>query len=150
MRSEMSKIQFHFLEPVPNFKHRTALKKYILSIIKAEGYELQSLNYIFCSDNYLLNYNQQFLKHETLTDIITFQFNPPSEPIVSDIYISIDRVKENASLFNVSFINELHRVVFHGVLHLCGFRDKSKKEKAEMRLKEGFYLSRYFVPRETI
>ena len=111
---------------------------------------MQSINYIFCSDDYLLELNKQYLNHNTLTDIITFELNAPGEPILSDIFISIDRVKENAKTLEIPFKQELHRVIFHGALHLCGYKDKKKEEQKLMRRKEDEYLNHYFVPRGTL
>lgn len=111
------------------------IHKWIKMIILKENHTLSYLNYIFCSDQYLLKINQEYLDHDTYTDIITFPY--ASSPIVeSDIYISIDRIKENSTLFKTSFLSELHRVVIHGVLHLCGYADKENKEKEIMREKE--------------
>jgi rRNA maturation RNase YbeY len=114
---------------------------WIKSVIKKEGCVLNSLNYVFCSDEYLKQINIQFLNHGTYTDIITFNYNPSEVEIEGEIYISIDRVRENAKTFETSFQTELHRVIIHGVLHLIGFNDKSKTEKATMREKEDSYLS---------
>lgn len=114
---------------------------WIKSAIKKEGSKLNSLNYIFCSDEYLKQINIQYLNHKTYTDIITFNYNPAKGEIEGEIYISVDRVKENAKTFKSDFQTELHRVIIHGVLHLIGFNDKSKTEKALMREKEDSYLS---------
>ena len=114
---------------------------WIKSVIKKEGGKLNSLNYIFCSDDYLRQINIQYLNHKTYTDIITFNYNPAKGEIEGEIYISVDRVKENAKTFESNFQTELHRVIIHGVLHLIGFNDKSKTEKALMREKEDSYLS---------
>lgn len=102
------------------------------------------LNYIFCSDEYLLEKNRQFLNHDTLTDIITFDLSPSEDELASEIYISVERVAENADKFKVSYNTELHRVLFHGVLHLCGFKDKAPKDKALMRDMEQQCLEAYF------
>ncbi len=107
-----------------------------------EGKEIESVNYIFCTDKALLNINQQFLSHDFYTDIITFDLSD-SKAIQAEIYISVDRVKENAQNLGVSFKSELHRVIFHGVLHLCGYRDKKVEEIKGMRRKEEFYLKKY-------
>src|SRR4051812_29884492 len=109
-------IQFHYQVPPFYFPERTRLKRFILGIFQAEKRSVEHINYIFCSDRNLLKVNWDYLKHDTYTDIITFSLSPEAEPILSDIYISIDRVKENARTFNSSFIQELHRVIFHGVL----------------------------------
>jgi len=101
---------------------------------------LSSLTYIFCSDDYLLEINQGFLQHDFYTDIITFDYSTKTE-VESEIYISIDRVNENASVLNVSLEQELHRVMVHGVLHLCGLKDKTKAQQAEMRAAEDKQIS---------
>jgi rRNA maturation RNase YbeY len=102
---------------------------------KTEGYTIKELNYIFCTDEYLLKINQDYLQHDYLTDIITFDY-VSGKSVSGDLYISIDRVKENAEEFNVSFDNELKRVMVHGVLHLMGYSDKSETATTEMRAKE--------------
>lgn len=140
---QSSKVQFHFLSPVPNLRNRTALKAFLLSTLKKKHRHVSAVNYIFCSDDYLLNINKQFLNHHYFTDIITFDLSE-AEGLVAEIYISVDRVKDNAASYNTSFINELHRVIFHGALHLCGLKDKSPKESAEMRAAEQKILNRYF------
>ena len=110
-------------------------KEWITTIIQQEKKRVGEINYIFCDDAYLLNINKQYLNHDTYTDIITFDYS--EEGLLSgDIFISIDRVKENAQLFLVDFHNELLRVLAHGVLHLCGYKDKTKKEELLMRQKE--------------
>jgi rRNA maturation RNase YbeY len=141
-------IHFYFLYKPFLFPNRRNLKKFIEQLIADEGYNIHYLNYIFCSDQYLNIYNKQYLNHNTLTDIITFPFNEPYEPITGDIYISIDRIKENAHFFKTTFSKELHRVIFHGVLHLCGYKDKTKNQKELIRNKEDYYLYKYFVSRE--
>ena len=112
-----------------------AISEWIKTVIEREGCNLTQVCYIFCSDEYLYNLNQEYLNHDTYTDIITFPYSEP--PLVEgDIFISIDRVKENASQFGSPFEQELHRVMIHGVLHLCGYSDKSPDEEALMRKKE--------------
>lgn len=101
------------------------------------------LTYIFCSDEYLLQMNQQFLKHNTFTDIITFDLSENKNELVGEIYISIDRVAENAEKFGTTYYNELHRVIFHGVLHLCGFKDKNQADQKAMRRNENLCLKNY-------
>lgn len=144
-----SLIHFHFLQTGFTLKNRNQLKRFILKLIRKEGAELEALNYIFCSDEYLLQVNQQYLNHNTYTDIITFQLSALAEPILSDIYISVERVRENAGEFQTSFQTELHRVIFHGALHLCGYKDKNQAQRKLMRQKEEEYLNLYFVPRGT-
>lgn len=135
-------VRFHLLETF-TLKDRNKLKAFINSIFKKEGKSLNSLDYIFCSDDYLLKINQDFLKHDYFTDIITFDLSNPGEAVTGEVYISIDRVKDNAAKNHTSFTNELHRVVFHGVLHLCGFKDKKPADKSLMTRREDYYLSRY-------
>lgn len=142
------KIQFHYLEGKFYLPSRTALKDFILFLLQKEGLKVEAINYIFCSDQYLLKINKDFLDHNTYTDIITFQYTSAKMPVQSDIYISLDRVKENARLYHTSFLKELYRVIFHGALHLCGYKDKSDKDVKLMRTKEDFYLKQY-VSRET-
>jgi rRNA maturation RNase YbeY len=149
VKNTPSSIQFHYLtDPFP-FTHREQLKKFIKQLFKREGFSIGTINYIFCTDEYLLEINQQFLKHNTYTDIVTFPLSEKGEPISSDIFISAERVKENANTFKTSFKRELHRVIFHGALHLCGYKDKTKEQAQQMRDMEEFYLNKYFVPRGT-
>ncbi|MFZ1527945.1 MAG: rRNA maturation RNase YbeY [Ferruginibacter sp.] len=137
-------IKFHFEEPA-SLTHRSQLKDFISKIFKREGRRLHSLNYIFCSDESLLKINSDFLQHDYYTDIITFDLSPPgSKEIEAEIYISVDRVKDNAQQFKSSLKEELHRVIFHGVLHLCGYKDKGPKAEKLMRAKEAKYLALYF------
>ena len=148
--STKSKIYFFFQTPV-NLRYRTRLKKFIESIFKKEKKNLSNLNYIFCTDKQLLEINRQYLKHDFYTDIITFELSPKNQPIVGEIYISVDRVKDNALSLGEPQYSELHRVIFHGALHLCGYRDKDKKEILKMRGMEDEYLQQYFrVPRDTV
>ena len=121
------------------------LKEFLSAMFIAEKVPLSSLTYVFCSDGYLLEVNQRFLKHNYYTDIITFSLNEILEPVQGEIYISVDRVKENALSLKQSFQVELHRVVFHGALHLCGFQDKTQKQKLLMTKKENEYLRKYFT-----
>lgn len=117
------------------------LKKWIRETINAEGYKLNELNYILCSDDYLLKINQQYLDHDTYTDIITFDNSEVEQEITGDIFISIERIKENAEKFGVTTIHELQRVLIHGALHLCGYKDKKPADKKLMTKKEDFYLN---------
>ena len=117
------------------------LETWITSVITNEEYSLESLNYIFCSDEYLLKMNKEYLDHDTFTDIITFDNSESDNTIESDIFISVDRVKENCQLQDTSFEDELNRVMIHGVLHLMGWGDKTDALKKEMRLKEDACLS---------
>jgi probable rRNA maturation factor len=138
-----SKVCFFFQEAKITLNDREALKRFILSIFKKEGKKHGSINYIFCADKILLKINQQFLKHDFYTDIITFDLSE-GETIQAEIYISVDRVKQNARQLGLPLREELHRVIFHGILHLCGYGDKKEEERAKMRAREEFYLSQYF------
>ena len=113
-----------------------AIIDWINQVATAEGKSIAKLNYIFCSDAYLLKLNIEYLNHNTLTDIITFGYKEEKKEIEGDIFISIERVRENANLFQTSVKNELNRVIIHGVLHLCGYKDKSEEEAILMREKE--------------
>lgn len=150
----VDQIHFHFLISPVTLRERARLKRYIAGILKKEGKALETVNYIFCDDAYLLKLNQQYLNHDTLTDIITFEYSAKGAPVLSDIYISVDRVRENARQFNTTLRSELHRVIFHGILHLCGYKDKTEKDSAVMRRMEQHCLESYFgtkkVSRDTV
>jgi len=134
----------HFFEEdiAYKLKQKTAVRSWITETIQAEGYKLKELTYIFCSDNYLLQINQQYLDHDTYTDIVTFDNSDIAQTITGDIFISIDRIRENAAKFGVTEADELHRVIIHGALHLLGYKDKSPADKKKMTLKEDFYLNK--------
>ncbi|PWV53874.1 rRNA maturation RNase YbeY [Chitinophaga sp. S165] len=127
-----------------NLKNKTRLKAFIKDLFAREGQGLQNLQYVFCTDEYLLQINQEFLQHDTLTDIVTFELGEDPDVTEGEIYISVDRVKENAMKFGVTEEQELHRVIFHGALHLCGYKDKTKDQSALMREKENECLELYF------
>jgi rRNA maturation RNase YbeY len=131
-------IHFHF-ENIDKIKILPKTKIWLKNIIISEGKELGEINYIFCDDDYLLKINQDFLQHDYYTDIITFDYTD-GEIISGDIFVSLPRISENASLFSKDFDDELMRVLVHGILHLCGYKDKSRHEQKEMRNKEDFYL----------
>jgi probable rRNA maturation factor len=134
-------VQFFTEDVYYKLKNKRSVKNWITEAVRAEGFILKELSYIFCSDIYLLQVNQQFLKHNYFTDIITFDNSDGDGLIVGDIFISIDRVRENAGRFNVSLHDELHRVIIHGALHLAGYNDKTAADKEKMTLKEDFYLN---------
>ncbi len=123
-------------------KDKTKVRQWIKDTVVAEGYQLDELNYIFCSDAYLLQINQQYLNHDTYTDIVTFDNSTEKKTITGDIFISIDRIKENAAKFNQTVTNELHRVIIHGTLHLLGYKDKKPVEKKKMTEMEDKYLDK--------
>lgn len=114
---------------------------WIKATIANENHKLEEISYIFCDDEYLVEKNVKYLNHNTLTDIISFDYSV-GKIISGDIFISIERVKENATIFKVSLEQELHRVIIHGILHYCGYHDKTDDEKKEMRSKENCYLSK--------
>lgn len=128
-----------------NFKQPHPLKtsKWIKSISQSEGYKIGALNYIFCSDDYLLEINRQYLQHDYYTDIITFDNSEDEGILEGDIYVSVDRVKENAQNLGIAFDLELRRVLIHGLLHLIGFGDSTEDLKVEMRAKEDACLLQY-------
>lgn len=133
----------HFFNEDVDFvlEEHTHIEKWLLKIIDENELTHSCLNYIFCSDDYLLKINQQYLEHHDYTDIITFDHSEGKNEIEGDIFISIDRVKENAENLNTTFRNELHRVLSHGLLHLIGYKDKTESEKKVMREKENTCLS---------
>ena len=120
--------------------NESELSEWIGNAITQEGFKEGEINYIFCDDTYLLDLNVEFLDHDTLTDIISFDYTL-GKLLNGDIYISAERVRENAEQFEVSFENELSRVMIHGVLHYCGYKDKTDEEQTEMRSKENYYIS---------
>ena len=138
--SSESKVYFFYEKKGFSLRNRGALKGFIEKIFKKEKNLLGSINYIFCSDKKLLEINKTYLKHNFYTDIISFDLSSGPKKI-AEIYISVDRVRENAKSLGVSLNNELHRVIFHGALHICGYKDKTNKDRAAMRSKEDHYLS---------
>lgn len=142
-----SNINF-FTEDVEfKLKHKAILKKWISEVVKSENQLIDDLNYIFCSDEYLLEINRQYLDHDYYTDIITFDHREEEqEPISSDIFVSIDRIKDNSNTLGVSFEQELYRVLIHGVLHLLGQADKTEQQQTEMRKREEASLSLLQIP----
>lgn len=137
------KINFFTEDLVFQLKNKTKLRKWLQEAALKEGHRISELSYIFCSDAYLLEINRAYLDHDTLTDIITFDHATVPGRLIGDVYISIERVRENAEKFNVSETEELLRVMIHGVLHLCGYKDTQKDQRALMRKKEDTYISLY-------
>lgn len=138
--------KFYEQEVKSGLKDKRKLSAFLDDTVKKyrEKTENVNLTYIFCNDDYLLKMNLQFLDHDTYTDIITFDLGSEAGKMAGEIYISIERVAENAVKFGVSYNNELHRVIFHGALHLCGYKDKSAMEKKLMREMEDKCLELYF------
>ena len=137
----MQKIRFNYADGSFAFNRKGQLKSFIEQLFKLEGKELEGINYIFCSDKYLIEINRNFLNHDDYTDIITFDLSESKQSAtVGEVYIRTERVRENAGKFNVPVYQEMMRVVFHGALHLCGYKDKQPKHAKIMRTKEAFYL----------
>ena len=135
------KIKFFFNNASISIENRSVLKNKINGIFLKEKKKYSNISFIFCSDKYLLSINNKFLGHNTYTDIITFPLNEEGEAIFGEIYISVDRIRDNAVNEGCTIKNELYRVLFHGVLHLCGYKDKTIKDKKTMTAKENFYLA---------
>lgn len=138
----MARINFFTEDTSYTLKHKTAIRAWIEATIVTEGYQLEELNFILCSDDYLLRINQDFLQHDDYTDVITFDNSEELKTIVGDIFISLDRIKENAGTFKSTVSHELCRVMIHGTLHLLGYKDKTKAAKTLMTAKEDFYLAK--------
>ncbi len=135
----MGRVRFHS-EDIPfALKNKTRVKNWIAYVIRSESRSCGDINYVFCSDKFLLGLNKEFLRHNTLTDTITFDYSEDSK-ISGEIFISIPRVQENARKLHVPFDKELQRVIVHGVLHLCGYKDKKAPQRRTMRRRENFYL----------
>lgn len=137
-------IQFFFENNI-TLLQRKRLKTFLVKLAESEKRKISSISIIFCSNDYLIEINRNHLKHDYYTDIITFDLTPKkSDPIEAELYISTEMIKENAIKFKTTTQNELHRVIFHGLLHLCGYKDKNKLDQEIMRSKENEYLQHYF------
>lgn len=137
-------ISFNFSSKV-SLENRTKLKIFISSIFTKEHKKADSLCIVFCSDAFLLHFNKTYLQHNYYTDIITFNLSAPNSKVIDgEIYISVDTIRDNAIRFSTTIKQELHRVIFHGVLHLCGYRDKTTIDKKVMTTMENKYLNEYF------
>ncbi|HWB28065.1 MAG TPA: rRNA maturation RNase YbeY [Chitinophagaceae bacterium] len=139
----MSKVFFNYDDRVLSINHKRKIRSFIASLFSLEKKELLRIDYIFCSDDNLLKINRSFLKHDFYTDIITFDLSEPKTGIKGEVYISVDRVKENAVALKMGFEEEILRVLFHGALHLCGYTDKRTKNILVMRQKEDHYIKLY-------
>lgn len=135
-------ISFTSIEINYILKSKLKVRKWVKAILESEGKKPGDITYVFCNDKYLSEMNEKYLKHNTLTDIITFDYSEGGV-LSGDIFISVERVKENALIFNTTLNQELGRVMAHGVLHLSGYKDKTKEDKGVMRSKEDFYLSSF-------
>lgn len=152
MRQAKPKVRFFFLNSSPSLKGRKELKKFLISIFSKEKRSLETINYVFTDDKDLFEINKKYLNHNFLTDIITFDLSNKGQPVIAEVYISVERVKENASIHKTTFKKELHRVIFHGALHLCGYNDKTTQQVSRIRKKEDYYIAEYFdnVSRDTL
>ena len=138
----MGKITFTY-HSIKSFTfEKLLLKSFLPLIFLEEKVDFEEVSYIFCTDEYLLGLNKEFLDHDTYTDILTFTLSGDAQPIISEIYISIERVTDNSRSLEVSFLDELNRVMIHGILHLCGYSDHTPILKTEMTLKEDYYLDK--------
>lgn len=135
-------ISFYTADLTYQLRSRSDLRKWLQQVAKSEGRSIQELNIILCSDEYLYRMNVQFLKHKTYTDIITFDQGTTKAIVQGELYISLERVRENAGSLGISIKDELHRVMVHGLLHLCGYGDKNPVAKKKMTSKEDFYLAK--------
>jgi probable rRNA maturation factor len=141
------KIKVHFFShdfPI-RIKNTISLKAFVESIFIKERQRLDSINYIFCSDKAVLEINKKYLNHDFYTDVITFDLSKNDEAITAEVYISIERIRDNAKQIGISIKSELHRVLFHAALHLCGYNDKKKEDKKIMKKKEDELLAKYFT-----
>lgn len=129
-----------FFENIDKFSLSDRTKDWLINLITNEGKKAGEINYIFCDDEYLLKVNQDFLQHDYYTDVITFDY-VKGKTIAGDIFVSLPRISENAETHSKDFNVELHRVLAHGILHLCGYKDKTDDEVQKMRNKEDYYLN---------
>ena len=136
-------IFFNKVDKGTSLANRILLKSFIEKQLRKEGIAIEALQYVFCSDDYLLNINKQFLNHDYYTDIISFDLSEEKGVLIGDIYISVDRVKENAKTHGNKYVHELLRVIFHGALHFCGYKDKKPADAKLMRSMEDKWLKAY-------
>ena len=133
-------ILFYDEDVVSNLSQKRLLKSWIKSVVSSYGFLVGDISYIFCSDSYILDVNRKYLNHDYYTDIITFDYSS-EQKISGDLFISVDTVKSNSELFKTNFIDEFHRVIIHGILHLCGLKDKCTEDEKKMREAEDHALS---------
>src|SRR6187401_3179017 len=142
--SKKAKVYFFSYDIPVSLKNTAPLKHFIESIFRKEMQNLDSISYIFCSDMVILEINKKYLNHNFYTDVITFDLSEHNKAISAEVYVSIERIRDNADQLGLSIKSELHRVLFHAALHLCGYKDKKKKDKEIMRKRENDLLSKYF------
>jgi len=136
----MGSVSFYSADVSIPIKHRPKIRKLIIDLFAKERTPFERLSFIFCSDEYLLHLNKKHLNHDYYTDVITFDLPNPLNQVAGEVYLSTERIKENAKAYNQAYQEELLRVMIHGALHLCGYKDKTRAGAREMRLKEEFYL----------
>ncbi len=136
-------ISFNYADKKVSLTHRTLLKSFITKQVRKEGLSISQLQYVFCSDKYLLDINRQFLNHDYYTDIISFDLSETKGELIAEVYISIDRVRDNAFKLKTTIKEELFRVIFHGALHFCGYKDKKPLDVDLMRSMENKWISAY-------
>jgi probable rRNA maturation factor len=139
----VAQVLFHYADRQLSLNHKRKMQSFIKQIFAREKVPFTRLDYVFASDDFVLQVNQSHLKHDFYTDIITFGLSGKGEPVVGEVYISVDRVKDNAATFHTLFEDEMLRVLFHGALHLCGYKDKKKEDIALMRKKEDTYIRQF-------
>jgi len=143
--AKKTKVHFFSHDIQMRLKNTANLKHFIEFIFKKELQNLGSINYIFCSDKAILEINKKYLNHDFYTDVITFDLSQDNKAISAEVYISIERIRDNAKQLGLSIKSELHRVLFHAALHLCGYNDEKKKDKEIMRKKENELLAKYLI-----
>ena len=142
--TKKTKVHFFSHDVPTSLKNATKLKQFIELIFKKERQSLDSINYIFCSDRVILEINKKYLNHDFYTDVITFDLSTNHKAISAEVYISIERIRDNSKKLGLTIKSEFHRVLFHAALHLCGYNDKKKKHEEVMRKKENELLAKYF------
>jgi rRNA maturation RNase YbeY len=139
----MASVSFYSIGvPIP-IKHRRRVRQLVLELFAKERVPFEKLSFIFCSDEYLLHLNKEHLSHDYYTDVLTFHLSDPLQEVVGEVYLSTERIKENAKAYDEAYQTELLRVMIHGALHLCGYKDKTKAGQEKMRLKENLYLQQF-------
>lgn len=136
-------LYFHYLTPPFYFPKRQSTKTFLLSIFREHSKKVKAINYIFCNDAYLLGLNREHLHHDYFTDILTFELSGKQDAVLADVYISVTRAKDNAQHYQVSQRDEIFRLLIHGTLHLCGYKDKTKTQREQMTKLENHYLYKF-------
>jgi rRNA maturation RNase YbeY len=145
----MNEVKFYSADIKIPVKERKHFRECILQVFAREGYKLKRISYVFGTDEFLLNLNRQYLKHDFYTDVLTFLISENNKAIEGEVYMSAERIKENAKIYKLSYQKELLRVMIHGALHLCNYDDQTRKARRFMQQKEDFYIQLYNDSRET-